>query len=664
MSVTVSYFETFDPEYKQVVYPFGYGLSYTTFAWGTPQLSTDGDELVVTTEITNTGDYAGKEVAQVYFSAPQGKLGKPAKELAGFQKTDLLQPGETQRVEIRFPIDDMSSYDDLGKVVKSAYLLEAGDYHIYLGSSIRDAGTHEVGVYNVPETKVVEQLSTKLAPAELPEHLLADGTYEKLPSKLTATVKEDDYVGVKVEAENYKKAHWGVKKEVFSVDGNSGQALTHVTDWINTYATYELNVEASGTYYVFLRAANGYHNIKDMARIFVNGVEQKDAKVDMPKTGDGILKGEWHQYIDVDPFTVILPAGKVELKLMSRNRGFANLDYFTVVKAREDATVDRSNGSDNAAVGAVLPADGETIQLIDVYHNPDLMDAFVAQLSDYEIAHILTGRPMTLMGGTGGVGDLPKYGIPNVQTADGPAGIRLMYDATAWPSASLQASTWNTELVKQGGFQGGQEALHFDVDIWLTPAMNIHRDPLNGRNFEYYSEDPLLTGDMATALTEGMQKSGVLATIKHFILNNKETNRNSSDSRISERALREIYLRGFEIVVKNTNVRNVMTSYNYVNGEETSESRELLTDILRGEWGFKGLVMTDWLNQSQTYSEAYAGNDLKMPFGFPYTTYVLDGLGNQKVSREQLNQSAINILNVIMDTPLFRTQNGLPLFEG
>jgi beta-glucosidase len=245
------------------------------------------------------------------------------------------------------------------------------------------------------------------------------------------------------------------------------------------------------------------------------------------------------------------------------------------------------------------------------------LDEFIAQMSDRDLMALLTGRRSAGVCNTGGMGGLFKYRIPSIATADGPAGLRLHgtrgVRTTSFPVATAIASSWNTALAEEIGAAAALECKENNIQIWLAPALNIHRNPLCGRNFEYYSEDPLVAGKMAAAAVRGIQAQRVVATPKHFAANNKEVNRLDSDSVMSERALREIYLKGFEICVKESAPKLIMTSYNLINGVRASENAELITGILRGEWGYEGMVTTDWSNNAENYREVKAGNDIRMP---------------------------------------------------
>lgn len=270
-----------------------------------------------------------------------------------------------------------------------------------------------------------------------------------------------------------------------------------------------------------------------------------------------------------------------------------------------------------------------------------------------------TGVP----GAAGVINGIPRLGIPTVVLADGPAGLRIApkrkgdtrtFYCTGYPIATMLSSTWNLELVEEAGRNMGNEVLEYGVDILLAPGANIHRNPLCGRNFEYYSEDPLLSGKMAAAMINGIEENGVGTSLKHFAVNNQELNRLSNNAIVSERALREIYLKNFEIAVRESQPWTIMTSYNFINGEHAAESKRLLTDILRDEWGFEGAVMTDWNGGYDDAAIVRAGNEMIQPGRDERYVNLLNAIHDGSLSMDDVDRAVTRILELVVRTPKFK----------
>ena len=311
--------------------------------------------------------------------------------------------------------------------------------------------------------------------------------------------------------------------------------------------------------------------------------------------------------------------------------------------------------------------------------NENNIDEIVAAMTLEEKAILVTGVGMDgqdsgesatigssadlVPGAAGSTHAIPRLGIPQVVLADGPAGLRInptregdenTYYCTHFPIGTLLSSTWNEQLIEEVGQSIGNEVLEYGADVLLAPALNIHRNPLCGRNFEYYSEDPLLTGKTAAAYVRGVQKEGVGTSIKHFALNNQETNRTGTNAIVETRAIREIYLKGFEIAVKESDPWTVMTSYNLLNGTYTSEEPQLVETVLRDEWGYKGTVMTDWYGGKDAVAQMHAGNDMLQPGRANQYTAIVEGVKSGKLDVADLDRNVKRILNLIVRSPRFK----------
>ena len=444
------YFNTFVRD--KIIYPFGFGLSYTKFEITDCKVKQNAETAAtVTFTVKNTGGFKGKQVVQVYLSAPQGKLGKPSRELVSYVKTKELAPNETQSLSVMVELKDFASFDDMGiSGYKNSFVLESGEYKIFVGENVNEA--KQIFVLNLEKTVLIKACEEACAPR-----------------------------------------------------------------------------------YSYKRMVNA------------NGLRYEDT-----------------------PVATVNLRERVQSRLPETLKEKGNTYY----------------------------------KLQDVIDGRITLDEFVAEFTPEELEAITRGSlymmnsPYGPKGNAGTFGancqSLFDKGIPAISTNDGPSGARLQAHSTLLPNGVALASTFNDELVENLAYEFGKEVIERKSHVLLAPGINIHRNPLCGRNFEYFSEDPYLTGKMAVAYIKGVQGAGASATPKHFACNNQESKRSKNDSRVSQRALREIYLKGFEICIREAKPDCIMTSYNKLNGVYNYFNYELVTTILRDDWGFDGCVMTDW----------------------------------------------------------------------
>ncbi|MCR5278350.1 MAG: glycoside hydrolase family 3 C-terminal domain-containing protein [Lachnospiraceae bacterium] len=542
------YFDTFR---KKALFPFGYGDSYTSFEIKQDSVSANKDEITVVASVHNTGNHSGKEVVQVYVSKPSGKLDQPVKELAGFAKTGLLLQGASESFTVKFRLRELASYDE----ERQAYVLEAGDYIIRVGSSSSD--TKIAAVVTLSEDAAVSKVKNVLGKPDFKDITCKKRAGEEIPAEV-----------VKI--------------------------------------------------------------LLDPADIVCNSVSyERKEPIDERVRG---LSDEEISYLLIGAFD---PKGGLITSVIGESG--------TLVPGTAGETTSQLKAK---GIMPLVMADGPAgLRLTKTYYE------------DKKGFHDLAGTtiPSTILDGLGPI--TRSVALKIVGPKEAPKGAVIKEQmATMIPIGTAIAQSFNYDLAKAFGDIVGAEMEHFGVHLWLAPALNIHRNILCGRNFEYYSEDPVVSGLMAAAITEGVQAhKGCAVTIKHYAANNAETNRYYNNSQVSERALREIYLRGFEIVVKKANPRTVMTSYNLLNGIHTSEHRGLIEDILRSEWGFKGLVMTDWVVAFMTRGRsihrtalsnevAAAGGDIFMPGSKADYKRVLKVLKNGTLSRKQTEINASRLL--------------------
>lgn len=541
----------FDSVGKTPLFPFGYGLSYTDFSIQKDSVLLNGETITVTADIKNVGNYAGKEVLQVYVSSPEGKLDQPYQALAGFVKTKQLACNEAQKLSVSFNLSDMASYDE----ASASYILEVGDYVLRVGNSSAD--TKVYGVIRVEEEICCMRVQNVFAKPDFADYRPAAG--EKRSSSLSAD-------------------------ELAST----------------TVLTLEKGAVAADT----ANAEQACEIDEDVKRLSDDQLIKMNLGAFDPKGGVASIIGN-------AGFTVAGAAGQTYME--AKEYGIPSM---VMADGPAGLRISREFARDKNGAAHAL----------DISF-PESMTDFLPKIAKLLLKHI-------------------GYKAKKTDV------IANQY-ATAIPIGTAIAQSFNLAFAEKCGDIVGFEMELFGVHLWLAPALNIHRSIRCGRNFEYFSEDPVISGEFAAAITRGVQAHpGCGTTIKHYAANNQERNRTQNNSQASERALREIYLKGFGIAVKKSQPKAVMTSYNLINGVHTAEHKGMIQQILRGEFGYKGIVMTDWTIANYATEKGcihpvakapnviMAGGNLFMPGGKSDYEDVVAALAEGKVTREQMQINA------------------------
>lgn len=521
------YFETFDVKPR---YPFGYGLSYTTFDIVYKSAQLNGTKVTLTATVKNTGDFAGKEVVQLYAQKPGANSEKSS--LVAFAKSKELKPNESEDITLEFDVKDLAIYGN------GAFILTGGKYGLYLGNSVKE--NKVCAVINIEADIVVEKVH-----ALVKKPLAFD--------ELKADKKAIEYKDV----------------PCFTVDNSDIKTLTH---------------------------GKFVPEFSDKVQIVLKKLSAKQKT--MLVTGGGY---KMNGYV-----SVMGAAGRTNTNLLKK--GIPNIIM-----------------ADGPAGVNVVPNNACTKSGSPRY--PDGLPEMWQWGWLKHVGWLVKGNPKKLI-----------------------YSYRYM---TAFPSGTLLAQSFNATLLEEVGKAVGREMKEAGVSVWLAPGMNIHRNPLCGRNFEYYSEDPLLSGKMAAAVTRGVQSNGgVGVSVKHFCCNNQEDNRMGVSENLSERALREIYLRGFRIAITESKPWTVMSSYNRVNGQYVCDSYDFLNNVLRNEWGFEGLVMSDWnaTDDSEYHSVVNNGNDMIMPGVKKIQKVLFKAYKQGKLKKEALDISTARVLAMIYNS--------------
>lgn len=523
-------------------YPFGYGLSYTTFSLRTKEVDVSADEISITVSVKNTGKMAGQEVVQAYVSCPHKLMDKEYQRLAAFEKTEVLAPQEEQKLTLKFHLKDMASYYE----ADATTVLEAGNYIVRVGNSSRN--TEIAAVAYLDETVIIGQHENICKNERKVIEIIPEMAEEKLAPDIPVLI---------------------ISAAEFTTEAYQ-------------YQTPEI-----------------YASLETDALLDSLTLEEQVALT----VGNGMKGGNY--------FHAPGSAGVTTVKLL--DKGIPNVclaDGPAGLRLQRRSTVTKTG----------------SVKAVDPY--------------------------ISLMKYIPEAGKKVLLGNPDRSPV-------IYQFTTAFPVGLALAQTWNKALAERVGEAVGEEMKAYGVTYWLAPALNIHRNPLCGRNFEYYSEDPYLSGMFAAAITKGVQMNrGCYVTLKHFCCNNQEDNRNKTNANVSERALREIYLRGFEIAVRESNPGSVMTSYNKVNGTYVNNSYDLNTKVLRNEWGFDGVVMTDWFATGKNLGShalaLAAGNDLIMPGGSTAEKEILKAVECGEIKKEDVRRCAANVLRGILSSRIYQ----------
>ena len=537
------YFDSFD---IPVQFPFGYGLSYTSFKVQTQKIITDNNSVQVIVTVQNTGSrFAGKEVVQVYASCPQNKLPKEYRRLCAFAKTDLLHPGEKETLKISFPARALASFSE----EKSSWIIESGWYGLWTGTSSKQLTLS--GILSVEKDCILERVG-HICPVR-------ENLQEIVLPKEPILKKEKTWHEFAVN-KGFKPIRFQPKEK---------EQPIHREDQYDRMAKETVSKLA----------------VSQMIPMVIGGETGSTLQGALGATGKRV------------------PGSSGET-----NSSLADLNIASVTMA-------------DGPAGIRILQKYEVDRATDKAYNPGMIGGIEGGYFTQDVSH------------------------KNTDT--------YYQYCTAFPTGTLLAQSWNLDLMKEVGKAVASEMDEFHINLWLAPGLNIHRNPLCGRNFEYYSEDPVLSGLMAASITQGVQsKYGVGTTVKHFACNNQEDNRMGVDCVVSERALREIYLKGFEIAVKISHPMAIMSSYNKINGVHSANNPDLCTAVARKEWGFGGIIMTDWATTSPAggsipWKCIAAGNDLIMPGCNGDLDNIQKAYKSGKLRKEDLSASVERLLNMI-----------------